>query len=758
MATLRIFLATLLVLLVPAAAQVEGFGGFGGVGGKTAGRPAAQEVTASLLAGSTALVPGQPIDVALKLVHPEHWHTYWLNPGVGTPTKLTWELPPGWTSTPLIWPIPKIHATEVGNQHIYEGTLYLFTTLTPPADLPAGSPITLKANAKWLVCDEGSSCNPGGSALTLTLPVAATAEKIPAIQEELAKVTAVQARSTPAWQVKLDPKWTLTLTPGEGANPDPGDLYFFDHTKAVTTDPQVFKKEGATYKTTLAPADEDSADAPAGFVFASKGWLKDGSLPALAVGAAPLAPGTPSSSATSEAAASGSAAPSATPSTPAANAPDPAALLAGKPKTGFLLALASLFLAGMILNLMPCVFPVLALKVLSFAQQAGKDPAQTRKHSLAYTLGLLVFVWLVAGGMFIAKTSFGLQFAWGDLTRYSGPMALVVIVLFLLGLNLAGLFEFGTSLGNVGTDLQDKTGYAGSFWSGALTMLISTPCSGPFMAVAMGYALQQPALQQFILFTGFGLGIAVPYVVLSSSPRLLKKLPRPGAWMETFKKALAFPMFAAAIYFYNTFTVKTGEGGGSLLLWALLFIAIAAWIYGHWCPPSRAARARFIGSLTALLFLGAGSWFALGASREKISIHETSGGVYYKTGNLEWLRWSPETLAAERAKGRAVFVNYTTLGCITCDTNETRVFKAPSGSDQVIAKFKELNIAPLRAKYLADGTPADDAIRDSLKPWEISTFPAYIMYPADPSKPPFLISDSLLSQTDVLNALEKAVK
>ena len=164
-------------------------------------------------------------------------------------------------------------------------------------------------------------------------------------------------------------------------------------------------------------------------------------------------------------------------------------------------------------------------------------------------------------------------------------------------------------------------------------MLISTPCSGPFMAVAMGYALQQPALQQFILFTGFGLGIAVPYVVLSSSPRLLKKLPRPGAWMETFKHALAFPMFAAAIYFYNTFGEKTGFEGSSLLLWSLLCLAVGAWIYGHWCVPSRSTRTRFIGGLTALLSVAAGTALALDATRTNGHAQHQQNVAQDRTGN-----------------------------------------------------------------------------------------------------------------------------
>ena len=696
-----------------------------------------QGVKASLVAANSAWVPGQPMEVALKLVHPEHWHTYWLNPGVGTPTKLAWTLPAGWTASPLRWPVPKIKGTELGNQHIYEDTTWLFTTVTPPVDVPLGTNVELTAAAKWLVCDEGSVCMPGGSPLALSLPVAAAATPVPDVMSALDKVNAAQPVTVPAWEVKLEPKWIVTLTPKAGANPDPGDIYVFDRNKAISLQPQKVLREAGVIKIRLEPhEDAETAAMPAGFVYASKGWLQDGSVSSLT-----LAPSTTDAPIVEK---TGSSSP----------APEVAAPLSSR--ITFWSAVFSLFAAGMILNLMPCVFPVLALKVLSFARQAGKDPVETRKHSLAYTLGLLVFVWLVAGGMLLAKSAFGLEFAWGDLTRYTGPMAGVVIVLFLLGLNLAGLFEIGTSLSTVGGDLQDRKGYAGSFWSGALTMLISTPCSGPFMAVAMGYALQQPVLSQFVLFTSFGLGIAFPYVLLSSSPALLKKLPRPGAWMETFKKALAFPMFAAAVYFFNTFTTKAGESGSSLLLWSLLFIALAAWIYGHWCVPSRTTRTRMIGGLTALLISAAGVWFAVGASREKAS-DQSSSGKPYMTGTLSWTKWSPEALAAERAKGRAVFVNYTTLGCITCDTNELRVFKSP-GSSAVIDKFKELNVAPLRAKYLADGTPDDNAIRNSLKPWDISTFPAYIMYPADPSKGPFLVSDSLLSQQEVITALEKAVK
>ena len=738
MNSLRLLFALLFTPTISALAQN---GGVGGLLGDPSGRPKTQEVKASLASARTAFIPGQPLEVALKLVHPDRWHTYWLNPGIGTPTKLNWELPEGWQSTPLIWPVPLIKPTELGNQHIYEGTTWLYTTVTPPADLKSGADFTLKASAKWLVCDEGSVCMPGGAPLTLTLPVAVSSEPVSEVIAEIEKVKAAQAVTSPAWDVKLDPKWTVTLTAKDGANPDPGEVYLFDEKKAVSLQPQKVIRESSVIKITLEPHEDAEPDAvPVGFVHASRGWLKDGSVPALAL-TPPVAAAPASGGATL-----GSTAPASSTAGSAAATPSPS-------KITFWGAVLSLFAAGMILNLMPCVFPVLALKVLGFVQQAGKDPGETRRHSYAYAAGLLIFVWLVAGGMLVANSFFGAQLAWGDITRYSGVLAGVVIVLYLLGLNLAGLFEIGASLTSLGGNLQEKKGYAGSFWSGALTMVISTPCSGPFMAVAMGFALKQGPVQQFILFTAFGLGIALPYVLLSSSPKLLKKLPRPGAWMETFKKALSFPMFAAAIFFFNAFITKTGTEGAGLLLWSVLVISIAAWIYGHWCVPSKATRTRLIGAVIVVVATAGSIRLAWLGTHEKA---ETANAPHVTNG-LEWTRWSPEALAAERAKGRAVFVDYTTINCYTCEVNERVVFKSV-GSDKVIAKFKELNVAPLRAKYLVDGTPEDNAIRDSLKPWDISTFPAYIMYPADPTKPPFLVSDSLLSQQEVMDALEKAVK
>ncbi|RYD36580.1 MAG: hypothetical protein EOP86_05600, partial [Verrucomicrobiaceae bacterium] len=253
----------------PVSAQFEDF-----TDAAKPGAPAAAgvEVKASLEAGESAWVPGRPMPVGLKLTHADHWHTYWLNPGLGTPTTLKWELPEGWqASNSFLWPVPKVKPTEVGNQHLYEGTQWLFTTVTPPADLKPGETITLKASAKWLVCDEGSRCMPGSQKVELSLTSATEATPVAGVMAELEKVKAQQPRTSPAWEVKLEKgeAWTVTLTPKEGANPDPGEVYFFDEKASITNDPQKVVREGGVIRITATPGTGKKGD-PMGFVHASR--------------------------------------------------------------------------------------------------------------------------------------------------------------------------------------------------------------------------------------------------------------------------------------------------------------------------------------------------------------------------------------------------------------------------------------------------------------------------------------------------------
>ena len=640
----------------------------------------ATHVTASLVSDQDGVVAGKPFTIALKLEHKPHWHTYWINPGIGQATTVKWNLPDGFTAGPLIWPVPHIKTTDIGNQHVYEDTVLLLTEITPPATLAAASAVKLAGKAGWLVCEEGGSCIPGHEEVSLALTAKEPAVNA-VVKSAFDAIRAQQPQPSAAWNVEsadAETQIVFTLTPRDGANSDPGTIYFFDTAKVIETDPQKAGAKDGKFVLTLKKreANEDETALPpvAGFLYASKGWLKDGSQPALTV---TIAAADPFAEAAAEQAKQKAGAPPARSAAPAKETfakdeweldktPEDyveyrdnltvADLQKGGakgPERGFLQFMLLIFLGGMVLNLMPCVFPVLGIKILGFARLAGQDRRKLLMHAAAFAVGIIVFVWILGAVLAIVKINYGRELTWGALTQNPLGLGIIVALLFVLGLNLWGLFEMGTSLTSVGGELQDKKGYAGSFWSGALTTIVSTPCSGPFLGPAMFYTLSQPLLPQFVLLTAFGLGIAFPYIFFSAFPGLIRKLPRPGAWMESFKKALAFPMFAAVIYFLNAFMKLTGTWGTTLMLCSLLVMAIAAWIYGNWGTPLRIVRIRWIACVTTLAGLAGGGWLLSQASRERAAALAAEDG---------WQRWTPKKIRDLRDQRKVVLVDYTTYG------------------------------------------------------------------------------------------------
>ena len=319
----------------------------------------------------------------------------------------------------------------------------------------------------------------------------------------------------------------------------------------------------------------------------------------------------------------------------------------------FWTALIGAFLGGMLLNLMPCVFPVLGLKVMGFVEQAGNDPKKIRLHGLAFAFGLIFSMWVLAGVILAIKAS-GSDVAWGQQMSNSYFIGGVVILLFVLGLNLAGVFEMGLFMTRVGGDGTHKEGYTGSFVSGIITTLVATPCSGPFLGAAMGYTLAQPAMIALFLFTVFGLGIAMPYLVMSFFPSLIKMLPRPGAWMETFKKLMAFALFAAAAWFAKSFAVLTGYDGMGLFLIALSVISLGLFFYGKYSPGYVKGSKRYVwGWLAPLLICGVGLWMFTSAAKYK------APQMVSKVDEDGWLPWVPGRVEQQLAQKKAVWVDYT---------------------------------------------------------------------------------------------------
>lgn len=317
----------------------------------------------------------------------------------------------------------------------------------------------------------------------------------------------------------------------------------------------------------------------------------------------------------------------------------------------FWAALIGAFLGGMILNLMPCVFPVLGIKLLGFVEQAGHDSSKIKKHGLAFAGGLIFSMWVLAGAILAVKYGVGKDVNWGAQMGNSYFVGGIVILLFVLGLNLAGVFEMGLFMTRAGSKGK-KSGYTGSFVSGIITTLVATPCSGPFLGTAMGYTLVQPPAIAMFLFTVFGLGIAFPYLALSFFPRYINMLPKPGEWMETFKKFMAFTLFAAAAFFVKSFGAQTGNDGLSWFLMALCVIALAAFFYGKWSSALTPKRPRIIWGWVAPVVISAlGIWMYVDAAQT----------VAPKTvaENDHWELWVPGRVESLLAEGKPVWVDYT---------------------------------------------------------------------------------------------------
>ncbi len=694
-----------------------------GANDAAAARATSTPVKASLVSADASIQPGKPLTVAIRFVHDPHWHTYWLNPGVGMPTSIDWELPPGWTAGPIQWPAPMLvrdpHGAIAGNG--YEGETFLPITLTPPADLQPGGTVDLKAGARWLMCE--TVCIPGSASLALSLPVKATAPAPePEWSEKIRATIAGLPRAVPEWKVSAtrDAKTiTLKVTPNGQAVHAPEALHFFSEDQLVAHDsPQKVVPDGnGGYVVTLEVSPDGPQDVQRllGVLTSDNGWLPGGKLRGLTIDASFSGP--ESTIGTTPTASAGSELP-----------PPPGARL---PAT-LLLA----FLGGLILNLMPCVFPVLGIKILGFVSQAGHQRGRIIAHGLVFTLGVLLSFWSLAAVLAILRAS-GDQLGWGFQLQSPAFVYALAVGLLIFGLNLSGVFEFGLRATSVGSGLQSKSGYGGSFFTGVLATVVATPCSAPFLAPALGAALAVSTVQSFAIFTAIALGLSTPYLLLSIFPQLVKLLPRPGAWMETFKQFMAFPLYATVAYLVWVLAAQTGDEGFRGVLFSLVLIGMAIWMYGRWTAPGASlARARF--GLASLLVVGAfGLW--VGWPRTAAAAG-TADGI----AQVTWEPWSPEAVAKLRAENRIIYVDFTARWCATCQTNKKLVFS----SDEVRRVFAERNIATLRG----DWTTQDPRITAELAAYNRSAVPFNVIWAPGQDAP--VILPELLTPGIVLDALE----
>jgi len=684
-----------------------------------------KNVEARLIASVSAIQPGVPFTAGLVLKIDPTWHTYWSNPGdTGTPTSLDLLLPEGFRAGPLQFPVPKRFIIDYGfgvreAGFGYETSVIHPITITPPDSLTIGQKVTLSGKVGWLMCDP-NTCVPGRANLSITLDVAATAIPSPEAGVIEAAVAGIPKPVAAPLNVSIEgANLLLTMALPSGSIPEGAKLAFHP-LKNKVLDP--FSDAVATVAkdavTLSIPKHESLTAAPTEF----SGVLAV-EVPGKKVGFALSTGGF------SAAAAPPSADPDKAPASERPNPPASGGLPFGGGLWGVVLAA---FLGGMILNVMPCVFPVISLKVMSFVGQAGEDRKKVFAHSAVFALGVLVFFWMLTIMMLLIKSSGGGEVGWGAQLQYPGVVIGLIIIMVLVAMGLFGVFEIGASMTAVGGDLANRSGYAGSFWSGALAVLLATPCTAPLMAPAIGFALSQSAPVMFLVFTSLGLGLAAPYFVFAIFPKLLDVLPAPGAWMESFKQFMGFPMLAVVVWLSGVLSKQLNTAGLQWALAAVLLVALVGWILGRFAGLDRSEPARMKGRLTALLIFLVALGLAWDASAKRPPANSVD---------------IAEVIAKHRAEGKAVFVDFTAEWCVTCKVNK----RVAINTKEVQEAFRVHNIAFVTA----DWTNEDPSITKLLAEFGRAGVPFYLLYPADPAKPPIRFGDGILTKGAILEAIEK---
>lgn len=662
------------------------------------------QVRAELVAyAPEGAAPGRTVWLGLLIEHQPHWHTYWRNPGdSGLPTRLEWTLPAGLAAGDIDWPAPKRLPIGPLLNYGYEGTLLLPVPLKIDAGFAA--PAEIKLRADWLVCK--IECIPESGDFTLKLDAETMHTHEAQFKQALAaRPTALPDAKAGAWvednalMVKVE--GLPAALQGQNAQAFPETAGMIEHAAPLE---QSWRGEVWHGRMPLSPQRSASPGvAPVVLVFDKQSIRVE----------APLATPWPSVA-------------------EAAPAFDVRTLpVQQAPSTTFLAALGFAFLGGLLLNLMPCVFPVLSIKLLGFARHAG-ERRYLIMGGLAYSAGVLLSFVLLAG-LLIALRAAGAQLGWGFQLQEPGFVVALAVLFTLIGLNLAGVFELRMLVPANAAGWQSKHPVADSFLTGILAVAIASPCTAPFMGAALGFALTLSSVQALSVFATLGLGMAAPYLLASIVPGVARLLPRPGPWLIRFKILMAFPMFATVVWLIWVLGQQIGIDGVAAVLGLLVAVAFVAWA---WASPLLAGQSRWWLGFFALALLGFVLGWALPSLKEPVAAPATV--------EQGWEAWSSERIAQYRAQGRPVFVDFTAAWCVTCQYNK----RTTLADTAVLADFKAKKVVLLRA----DWTLRDPAITAALTQLGRSGVPVYVLYPAANTAPPQLLSE-LPSADEVRTAI-----
>ncbi len=670
------------------------------VGAPVAGPVRVQHLTVELLPLEGSIQPGGSATIGLHFTLDKGWHVYWVNAGdSGEPPSIKWTLPPGITAGAMRFPAPRRLPLGPLMDFGYEDEVLFPMTLSAAATLKVPSTAQLAGRVNWLVCRE--VCIPGKADLALPLQVAS--QQGPGDSGRQALFDRFRGRLPrplpPSYQAVFGATPTgfaLALTGHPTAS---AEFFPLEQSQIANAAPQPVRDVDGGIEISL-KRDEN---------FRTKLTQLNGVL-LLSDGTAYEIHAPPG--------------------------PLPAALAGAAGASALLRAVSLAFLGGMILNLMPCVFPVLFIKGLALVESSRHHHTRIRAHGLVYALGILVSFWAVVAVLFGLRVG-GRHLGWGFQFQSPGFVAVMALLLFFLGLSLAGMFEIGLTVTNAGSGLAARHGYAGSFFTGVLAVVVATPCTAPFMGAAIGFALAQSAATAFAVFTALALGLAAPYLLLTLHPVWMRHLPRPGAWMEVLKQSTAVPIFATVIWLVWLFASSAGFDALSALLAAFLLLAIAGWILGRW--PARRVPSAFA---TAVIVLAVAT--PLYTLWKFPASDANPAGAAAASNHEGWQPYSRAVIEQYRAQGRPVFVDFTARWCLSCQVNERVVLDRPD----VRRRLHDSGIVLVRA----DWTRHDADIAGALSELGRSGVPTYVLYL--PQGPPLILSE-LLTPGIVFGALDQ---
>jgi thiol:disulfide interchange protein/DsbC/DsbD-like thiol-disulfide interchange protein len=676
---------------------------------------ATDNVKAHLVSEVSAIGPGQSFWVALEFNIRDGWHTYWRNPGdSGQATTLKWRLPAGFTAGDIVWTTPhRFDLPPLVNYGYGKHAVHL-VNITASRDLKPGTPIVLSAKASWLVCSD--VCIPEDADLQLKLPVNGEVGRVDPVDAAL--FTAARNElpgAEPAATTARIQNGQLVITLGRawgGTLPQIKSLAFFPYDEGGIeyAAPQTLTRSKDAVELVMKVGDRPpKAGIVRGVLLATEQSGNDTLTVPMEIAAG----------------------------FSGAGGAQPAA--AQKADTSLPVLLLFAILGGLILNLMPCVFPVLSIKAIGLVEQAKRHPAAVRAKGVVFAAGVISSM-LCLAAVLLALRAGGEQIGWGFQLQSPLFVTLLVYLLLAVGLNLSGVFEVGGGLAGVGDGLTQGDSYRASFFTGVLTTLVATPCTAPFMAFAVGAALTQPPMIALCIFAALGFGLALPYLMLSFAPWMRRALPKPGAWMDTLKQVFAFPIYASAAWLLWVLAQQTSSIGLGAALAGAILIALAAWAYQK--SKSSAAGGRVAALVTATLAV----LLAIILPVRFADVAAASPGGSTGTAHAadEWQPYDAAQVAKLNAAGRPLLVNFTASWCLTCLVNERNAF-ADSAVREV---FRNKGVTLMKG----DWTNRDPAITQALAAFGRAGVPLYVVYNSKPGSSEPVILPQLLTPSVVQGA------